>query len=285
MSDRVGWRSWSVLKPRFVSRPIARLLGATCLVLAGCGGPGRAYELTNSNGLLETAPLDTEAALSEAATEGSLSAPSAVRAAALPMRAEAWPRRLNGAPDAVAAPASLELAFESSPEARFPWVFVIGLPGGPHQVAAIALFGLDDPRLIRDFAVLVFTGEIVLDRSVWPQFLEMSERAGSATLQREAGWQLFVLPSPTDASFVSLRALSNHGADTTGLGAVRLLDSEMLDAFRDSHPDVAPVDLTIAVPTGAMDGLIMPTPGEEGSGSPQFGFPETGIDVFDGETE
>jgi hypothetical protein len=285
VSDRVGCRIWTDWKPRLLSPCLTLVLVSHCPVLPGCGGPAPTSDATGADPLVQTAALDVEPAATGSANEGRLIAPSAGRAAALPMRAEAWPRRLSGEPDAVAAPATLDLAFESSPDARFPWVFVIGLPGGPHQVAAIALFGVDDPRLIRDFTVLVFTGEIVLDRAVWAQFLEMSERAGSATLQRQPGWQLFVLPSSADASFVSLRALSNHGGDTTGLGAVRLLDAQMLDAFRAGHPDVAAVNLTVAGPSGAMDGLIMPTPGEEGSGSPPFGFPETGIDVFDSETD
>jgi hypothetical protein len=37
--------------------------------------------------------------------------------------------------------------------------------------------------------------------------------------------------------------------------------------------------------TGLLDGLILPTRGDEGSGAPGFEFPETGIDVFHGETD
>ena len=226
-----------------------------------------------------------DVATPEADTSATIPARAVARAAALPMRAEAWPRRLSGEPDAIAAPASTTLGFESSPEARFPWVFVVGLPDGPWRVAAVAMYGVDDARLVRDFSILTFAGELVLDRSAYSQFLQLSERVGSATLQRATGWQLFVFPQSMDASFVTLRALSNHGADTTGLGAVRLLDPEMLDAFRAAYPDVQPVVLRFEERSGPLDGLILPTPDDEGSGAPRFEFPETGIDVFHGETD
>lgn len=243
------------------------LCGGLAVMLVACGASsGTATEAPVT--VVEAAGGSGEWTATSSADAGSLTtATTAQRAAALPMRAEAWPRRLAGEPDAVGAPATRELAFESAPEARFPWVFVLGLPGGPHEVAAVALYGVDDPRLIRDFSVLTFAGELLLDRSVWPQFLELSERVGSATLQRTAGWQLFVFPAATSASFVLLRALSNHGAETTGVGAIRLLDATMLAAFRASHPGVNAVELESAGRPGGLDTLIMPTPDEEGSAS------------------
>ena len=259
----------------------AAVMGVWMTWVSGCGAAAdRPPSVPEGSGEVEV-DLATLAADTSAMDQR----PAVARAAALPMRPEAWPRRLNGDPDAIAAPASTTLAFESSAEARFPWVFVVHLPGGPWRVAAVAMHGVDDARLVRDFSILTFAGELVLDRSVYSQFLQLSDRAGAATLQRAEGWQLFVFPQPLDASFVTLRALSNHGADTTGLGAVRLLDPDMLHAFRASYPEIQPVVLRVEERTGLLDGLILPTRGDEGSGAPGFEFPETGIDVFHGETD